>query len=227
MDWKLLNKLPQSQKKHSISIKKVRHKNEFYHTTKKSFYLLSSICEFKSFSTYLLNLFSMAFFFFFSTSIRFSLLSSFFFISFLNRYAWSSNGETPTIYKYFKLLSHSTSVFDCFFRLLFLCVFFFDILFSFSFRQLLSSPHYSDFRLHLKGSLIFWSSFSRRLCFFCVFRVHSISFSVFLIYYFVMWAEFACIELLTRKPEWDLEWKREKSFAVDGWDLAKIIEILL
>lgn len=83
-------------------------------------------------------------------------------------------------------------------RLFFLCAdcyssayLFYYFLFLF-FSTISFKSHFSDFSLHLKGSVIvsFWSSLSTFL-------------SIFLIYYFVMWAEFACIELLVTKPEWN------------------------
>lgn len=64
------------------------------------------------------------------------------------------NADNSTIYKYFKLLSHSTGIGLLFSvcRLLFLAYrFWFFSLFSF-FRQFLSSLVFPIFRLHLKGS---------------------------------------------------------------------------
>lgn len=88
------------------------------------------------------------------------------FLSFLNRYASSSNGETPTIqqfiYKYFSFFRIQL-VLD---RLLIFCVrtlriFWFFLLISFDNFFQVSFFRKKLFRLHLKGSVIFvifWSS---------------------------------------------------------------------
>lgn len=135
-----------------------------------------------------------------SAAIHFSL--KLFCFSFLNRYAWSSNGKVPTIYQFISLpspLSHSTGAgsFSHCFPLR-------SILLSFSFfRQFLSSLVFPIFRLHLKGSVGCCTS---RLSFFhSLGHLHQPFFHFILIYYFVMWAEFTCIELLERqKPEWKI-----------------------
>lgn len=84
------------------------------------------------------------------------------------------NADDSTIYKYFKLLSHSALVVDRFFCVRTLRIF--DSFLCF-FRQFLSSLIFPMFRLHLKGSVIvsFWSSLptsSSDLLFRYVSRIH-------------------------------------------------------
>lgn len=115
-------------------------------------------------------------FFFFLCRIQYTFFSqvilSFFLFSFSNRYAWSSNGKTPTIYQFIsilKLLLHSTGIGTVV-----------DLLSDEHFFQVSISFAFERTRVSLR-SVISTSHFSR------------------LIYYVVMWAEFTCIELLTTK----------------------------
>lgn len=131
----------------------------------------------------------MAFFFFFAVHTFFFSLFLLSQIDMLD--LQTDHADDSTIYKYFKLLFRIQLVLDCGCLRFFLCAHcrslrtflvlfssaFFDNFFQVSFSRI--------FRLHLKGFFFFGHLFSQFI-------------SLFLIYYFVMWVEFAGMELLAR-----------------------------
>lgn len=118
------------------------------------------------------------------------------------------------IYKYFKLLSHSTSVFDCFFSttdcysFAYLLIFFSLSHFD-NFFQVPIIPIYF-FVCIWKDRWFFWSSFS-------LFRVHNFSFSVFsdLLFRYVSWISHALN--FSHKPEHDERDERQQKERFLRW----------
>lgn len=136
----------------------------------------------------------MAFFFVFA--VQYIFFQSFFllFLESICLIFKQKNADNSTIYKYSKLLSHSTGIglfFSvCGLRTVIPCVslWFFSLFFIFdNFFQVSFFRFFVCIWKDRRSWVFFWSSLL----------------SISLIYYFVMWVEFTYFELFVTKPEWN------------------------